>query len=58
MALAIAAGLTAIALFGVGVVKTFITRTSPLIAGLENLAIAALGGAVAYGVGRVVGVAV
>jgi VIT1/CCC1 family predicted Fe2+/Mn2+ transporter len=58
VALAIAAGLTAIALFGVGVVKTFITRTSPLFAGLENLAIAALGGVVAYGVGRVVGVAV
>lgn len=58
VALAIAAGLTAIALFGVGVVKTFITRTSPLLAGLENLAIAVLGGAVAYGVGRAVGVAV
>ena len=55
--LAIAAGLAAIALFGVGVVKTFITRTNPLVAGIENLAIAALGGAVAYGVGRVVGVA-
>ena len=58
VALAIAAGLTAIALFGVGVVKTFITRTSPLFAGLENLAIAALGGVVAYGVGRVVGIAI
>ena len=56
--LAIAAGFAAIALFAVGVVKTFITRTSPMAAGIENLAIAAFGGAIAYGVGRVVGVAV
>ena len=56
--LAIAAGFAAIALFAVGVVKTLITRTSPLAAGLENLAIAAIGGAIAYVVGRLVGVAV
>jgi VIT1/CCC1 family predicted Fe2+/Mn2+ transporter len=56
--LAIAAGFAAIALFAVGVVKTFITRTSPLAAGIENLAIAAIGGAIAYAVGRVVGVSV
>lgn len=58
IALFIAGVLAAIALFAVGMVKTFITRTNPIVAGLENLAIAALGGAVAYGVGRVVGVAV
>ena len=58
VALAIAAGLAAIALFAVGVVKTFITRGNPIMAGLENLAIAGIGGVVAYGVGRVVGVAV
>jgi VIT1/CCC1 family predicted Fe2+/Mn2+ transporter len=58
IALAIAAGLTAIALFAVGVVKTLITRGNPIMSGLENLAIAAFGGTVAYGVGRLVGVAV
>jgi VIT1/CCC1 family predicted Fe2+/Mn2+ transporter len=58
VALAIAAGLAAIALFAVGVVKTFITRGNPVVAGLENLAIAAFGGGVAYAVGRLVGVAV
>ena len=58
VALAIAAGLTAIALFAVGVVKTFITRGNPITAGLENLAIAGVGGVVAYAVGRLVGVAV
>jgi VIT1/CCC1 family predicted Fe2+/Mn2+ transporter len=58
LALAIAAGLAAIALIAVGVVKTLITRTSPIVAGLENLAIAGIGGLVAYAVGRAVGVAV
>jgi vacuolar iron transporter family protein len=56
--LAIAAGLAAIALFAVGVVKTLITRSNPVAAGIENLAIAALGGVLAYGAGRLVGVAV
>lgn len=55
-ALFIAAGLAAVALFAVGVVKTFITRGNPVIAGLENLAIAAFGGGAAYAVGRLVGV--
>jgi len=58
VALAIAAGLGAVALFSVGVIKTFITRTNPIVAGLENLAIAALGGGMAYAVGRLVGLAV
>ena len=56
--LAVAALLVAIALIAVGVVKTFITRGNPVFAGLENLAIAAIGGGVAYGVGRLIGVAV
>jgi VIT1/CCC1 family predicted Fe2+/Mn2+ transporter len=58
VALFIAAGLAAVALFVVGVVKTFITRGNPVIAGLENLAIAAFGGGAAYLVGRLVGVTV
>ncbi|MEX0667765.1 MAG: VIT1/CCC1 transporter family protein [Acidimicrobiia bacterium] len=58
LGLAIAAGLVAIALIAVGVVKTLITRTNPIVAGLENLAIAGIGGLVAYAVGRAVGVAV
>ena len=58
VALAIAAGLAAIALFAVGVVKTFITRGNPIVAGIENLAIAGIGGIAAYAVGRLVGVAV
>lgn len=58
VALAIAAVLLAIALFSVGVVKTFITRTNPIVAGLENLAIATFGGVIAYWVGRVVGMSV
>jgi len=58
VALAVGAGLAAVALFSVGVVKTFITRTSPIVAGLENLAIAALGGGMAYAVGNLVGAAV
>ncbi len=58
VALAIAAGLASIALFAVGVVKTFITRGNPILAGLENLAIAAVGGGAAYLVGRLVGVTV
>jgi VIT1/CCC1 family predicted Fe2+/Mn2+ transporter len=58
VALFIAAGLAAVALVAVGVVKTFITRGNPVIAGLENLAIAAFGGGAAYLVGRLVGVTV
>ncbi|MGH8957655.1 MAG: VIT1/CCC1 transporter family protein [Acidimicrobiia bacterium] len=57
VALAIAGGLSAMALFAVGIVKTFVTRTKPFAAGMENLVIAGLGGLVAYWVGRLVGVA-
>jgi VIT1/CCC1 family predicted Fe2+/Mn2+ transporter len=58
LGLAWASGLAALALFGVGVVKTFVTRTNPVWAGIENLIIAGVGGAVAFGVGRLVGAAV
>ncbi|GIU91392.1 MAG: membrane protein [Acidimicrobiia bacterium] len=47
--------LTAVALVGVGVAKTRVTRGNPLVAGLENLAIAGLGGVVAYLIGSAVG---
>ncbi len=56
--LTIAAVLAAVALMAVGAVKTFVTRGNPLWAGIENLLIAGVGGAVAYAVGRLVGAAV
>jgi VIT1/CCC1 family predicted Fe2+/Mn2+ transporter len=57
-ALAWASGLAAVALFAVGVVKTFVTRTNPIVAGVENLVIASLGGTAAFFVGRLVGASV
>lgn len=53
--LAWAAGVTAIGLFGVGMVKAIVTRSNKALAGLENLLIAGLGGLVAWWVGRLVG---
>ncbi|MDX1447674.1 MAG: VIT1/CCC1 transporter family protein [Acidimicrobiia bacterium] len=47
--------LSGIGLFGVGVVKTRVTKTNPLTAGLENLVIAGIGGVVAYYVGDAIG---
>jgi vacuolar iron transporter family protein len=47
--------LTGVALFGVGAAKTRVTRTNPFIAGLENLAIAGLGGVIAFFVGSALG---
>lgn len=47
--------LTALALFGVGAAKTRVTRTNPILAGFENLAIAGLGGVIAYFVGNALG---
>lgn len=47
--------LTAVSLFGVGVAKTWVTRTNPVISGLENLTIAGIGGLVAYFVGDAIG---
>lgn len=46
---------TAIGLFAVGVLKTTLTRTSPIRSGFENLVVAGFGGAAAYLIGRVVG---
>ncbi len=53
-----AAVLTAIALFGVGVAKTTVTDTSPIVAGFQNLLIAGVGGVVAYFVGAAFGAVV
>lgn len=53
--LAWASGLTALGLFGVGMAKASVTRSSKLRSGLENLLIAGLGGVVAWTVGRWVG---
>ncbi len=50
-----AAALAAVGLFAVGVVKTFVTHTHPIVAGAENLLIAGLGGTAAFLVGRLVG---
>lgn len=47
--------LSAAGLFGVGVIKTRVTKTNPLTAGLENLSIAGIGGLVAYFIGALVG---
>ncbi|MBA3360999.1 MAG: VIT1/CCC1 transporter family protein [Acidimicrobiia bacterium] len=55
MALMIAVILAGVALFAVGVIKTRITRTNAVRAGLENLLIAGAGGVIAYVVGRLVG---
>ena len=49
--LAWAAALSMLGLFIVGVVKTRVTRTAPIKAGLENLVIAGIGGVLAYGIG-------
>lgn len=51
-ALLAAAVATSVALFAVGAAKTRATRGSPLRSGLENLAIALIGAAVSFGVGR------
>ncbi len=51
LGLTLAAVFTAIGLFVVGAVKTAITNTNPIKAGLENLVIAGIGGIIAYFVG-------
>lgn len=48
-----AAGLTSVGLFAVGVLKTSVTDTNPWLSGLQNLAIAGVGGVIAYGIGLV-----
>jgi VIT1/CCC1 family predicted Fe2+/Mn2+ transporter len=47
--------LSAVGLFGVGVAKTMVTRTNPILAGLENLVIAGIGGLIAFYIGSLVG---
>ena len=50
-ALAVAAVGAAIGLFVVGVVKTRLTRTNPIVSGLENVAVAGVGAVVSYLIG-------
>ena len=47
-----------IALFAVGALKTVVTDTNPVVSGLENVAVAAVGAAVSYGVGTLFDAAV
>jgi len=49
--LVLAAAGTVLGLLGVGAVKTWATRGRPLRSALENLAVATLGGGLAYGIG-------
>ena len=57
-ALLVATLTTALGLFTVGAVKTLVTRTNPLAAGLQNLIITTVGGVLAYFVGVLVNSAV
>lgn len=54
VALTVAALATALGLFTVGAVKTLVTRTNPISAGLQNLVIATIGGVLAYFIGALV----
>lgn len=47
----VAAGLSGIALFGLGAAKVYVTRLNPLRSGLEMLVVGGLAAGVAYGVG-------
>ncbi|MGD2102188.1 MAG: VIT1/CCC1 transporter family protein [Acidimicrobiia bacterium] len=47
--------LSLIGLFGVGVVKAYVAKTSWLRSGLENMVVAGVGGAAAWGIGRFFG---
>ena len=49
--LTIAAILTAIGLYAVGATKSYVTKTNTVIAGLENLGIAGVGGVLGYWIG-------
>lgn len=48
-----AAALAGVGLFAVGAVKTMMTKTSPVRAGLENLAVALAGAVLSFGVGKI-----
>lgn len=52
VALVWASALSLIGLFAVGVVKAYVARTSWVKSGLENLIVAGVGGAIAWGIGR------
>ena len=52
--LAVAAVITALALFAVGAIKTVVTRTNPITSGAQNLIITGIGGIAAYFVGVLV----
>jgi VIT1/CCC1 family predicted Fe2+/Mn2+ transporter len=47
--------LSLIGLFGVGVVKAYVAKTSWITSGLENLIVAGVGGAIAWGIGQLFG---
>lgn len=53
--LAWASAFTAVGLFMVGAAKTWVTRTNPILSGLENLAIAGVGGLAAFFIGNAIG---
>ncbi len=53
LGLLIAAAGSGIALFAVGVAKTFATRKHPVRSGIENVLIAAAGAAIAYSIGSI-----
>ncbi len=57
-ALAVAGGLAALALFGVGVLTSLFTARPPVRAGLRMVTVGALAAIVTYLVGSAVGVAV
>jgi VIT1/CCC1 family predicted Fe2+/Mn2+ transporter len=54
----IAAAASGTALFAVGALKTAATDTNPITSGLENMALAAAGAGLSYGVGRLFDAAV
>lgn len=53
-ALVVSAVATAVGLFAVGVIKTFVTRTNPIAAGFQNLVITTVGGVLAYYIGTLI----
>ncbi len=57
-ALGVATVLSVVGLFAVGVVKARVTKSSWLIAGMENLIVAGVGGAIAWGIGKIFGATV
>jgi vacuolar iron transporter family protein len=54
IALVAAAGLAGIGLFIVGVGKTVMTKTNPLVSGTENLLIGLVGGGISFAIGTIV----